>query len=577
MHKRKTWLLLALVVALVAVAGLAVACGSEEATTTTAAGETTTTAAPAGESTTTTAAAAETTTTAAAGGPADGGTLIYEIGNPSFIEPTQAFESEGVEIVQAMFDSLVQFDFITSELKPDVATSWEANEDASVWTFHLGDSMFSNGRAVTAADFKYAWERICNPVNESGISYHLSAIKGYDEMQAGTATELSGVKAVDDKTLEVTLSYPFGEFEYVVGHPSLAPLPKEEVEKDPAAFAQQPIGNGPFMMEEPWVADQYVKVVKNPDYPGTQPHVDGIEFKIFKDIETAYLEFQAGNVDFTQISSGNVQDALSTYGESDNGYTSNPGAQTLIGAETAIYYLLMNNEDELFKNPEVRKAVSLAINRQAICDVAYEGVRKPAGNFIPPGVVGYVEDAWPYSHYDVAAAKEHLAAAGYPDGQGFPTIKLSFNSGAGHEDVMALVQADLKAIGITAEFDTSDAPTYWDKAQNGEYQIGRSGWIADYPIIDNFVASNLISTSADNYARYKNTAVDDAIYAARQMTDVAARTKAYEDVVATIGEDCPVVPIDFYAHRRVGSERLHDFTYSPMGLSDFVSCWLETQ
>ncbi len=139
---------------------------------------------------------------------------------------------------------------------------------------------------------------------------------------------------------------------------------------------------------------------------------------------------------------------------------------------------------------------------------------------------------------------------------------------------MALVQADLKAIGITAEFDTSDAPTYWDKAQNGQYQIGRSGWIADYPIIDNFLASNLISTAADNYARYKNIAVDDAIYAARQMGDAAARTKAYEAVVATIGEDCPVVPITFYAHRRVGSERLHNFTYSPLGLSDFVSCWL---
>ena len=509
------------------------------------------------------------------GKPVEGGTLVYEIGNPSYIEPTQAFESEGVEIVQAVFDSLVQFDFITSEIKADVATSWEANADASVWTFHLGDSTFHNGRKVTAADFKYAWERICNPANESGISYHLSVVKGYDEMQAGTATELSGVKAIDDKTLEVSLSYPFGEFEYVVGHPCLCPIPKEEVEKDPAAYALKPIGNGPFMLSEPWVDNQYVKVVKFADYKGTKPHVDGIEFKIFADIETAYLEFQAGNVDFTQISSGNVQSAKTTYGVSDNGYTSNPGKQTLVGPETAIYYILLNNEKEPFNNPDVRRAFSLAINRQTICDIAYEGVRIPADSFIPPGIVGYVPGAFPYSKYDVEQAKQLLAKAGYPDGQGFPTIKLSFNSGAGHEDVMALVQADLKAIGITAEFDTSDAPTYWDKAQNGEYQIGRSGWIADYPIIDNFLASNLISTAADNYARYKNTAVDDAIYAARQLTDTAARTKAYEAVVATIGEDCPVAPITFYAHRRVGSDRLYNFTYSPMGLSDFVACWIK--
>jgi ABC-type transport system substrate-binding protein len=236
----------------------------------------------------------------------------------------------------------------------------------------------------------------------------------------------------------------------------------------------------------------------------------------------------------------------------------------------------MNNEVAPFDNPDVRRAFSLAINRQTICDIAYEGVRKPADNFVPPGVVGYVAGAWPYSVYDPDKAKEFLTKAGYPDGEGFPTIKLSFNSGAGHEDIMTLVQADLKAIGITAEFDASDAPTYWDKAQNGQYQIGRSGWIADYPIIDNFVYSNLVSTSADNYANYTNPAFDEAINAARQITDTDARIKKYEEAVAIAGEDCPVAPITFYAHSRVGSERLHNFVYSGMGLSDFVSCWLET-
>ncbi len=119
---------------------------------------------------------------------------------------------------------------------------------------------------------------------------------------------------------------------------------------------------------------------------------------------------------------------------------------------------------------------------------------------------------------------------------------------------MTLVQADLKAIGITAEFDTSDGPTYWDKAQNGNYQIGRSGWIADYPIIDNFVYSNLVSTSADNYAKYNNPKFDEAINAARQITDTDARIAKYEEVVTIAGEDCPVVPITFYAHSRVGSD-----------------------
>jgi oligopeptide transport system substrate-binding protein len=516
------------------------------------------------------------TTTVAGDKPVDGGTLVYELGSPSFIEPTQAFESEGVEIVQAVFDSLVQFDYLTNKLLPDVAETWEANDDATVWTFHLKKgTKFHNGREVVAGDFKYAWERICNPVNESGISYHLAAVKGYDEMQAGTATELSGVKVIDDYTLEVTLSYGYGDFEYVVGHPCLCPIPKEEVEKDPAAFALKPIGNGPFMLSEPWAADQYVKVVQFPDYAGTKPHIAGIDFKIFAEIETAYLEYQAGTIDFTQIPPGNVSAAKTSYGVSDNGYTSNPEKQVLLGPELAIYYILLNNTVAPFDNVDVRKAFSLAINRQTICDIAYEGVRKPADSFIPPGVAGYVAGAWPYSKYDVEAAKAALAKAGYPNGEGFPTIKLSFNSGAGHEDIMTLVQADLKAIGITAEFDASDGPTYWDKAQNGNYQIGRSGWIADYPIIDNFVYSNLVSTSADNYSKYNNPKFDEAINAARQITDTDARIKKYEEAVAIAGEDCPVIPITFYAHSRVGSTRLHNFTYSGMGLSDFVACWLE--
>ncbi len=145
------------------------------------------------------------------------------------------------------------------------------------------DAKFHNGRDVTAADFKYAWERICNPANESEISYHLSAVKGFDAMQDGTATELEGVKAIDDKTLEVTLDYAYGDFEFVVGHPALGPVPKEEVEKDPAAFAEMPIGNGPFKMAGPWQHDQLIQVVRFDDYSGEKAYLDGVDFKIFKD------------------------------------------------------------------------------------------------------------------------------------------------------------------------------------------------------------------------------------------------------------------------------------------------------
>jgi peptide/nickel transport system substrate-binding protein/oligopeptide transport system substrate-binding protein len=234
----------------------------------------------------------------------------------------------------------------------------------------------------------------------------------------------------------------------------------------------------------------------------------------------------------------------------------------------------LNNQDDLFKNADLRRAVSLAINRQTICDVVWDGLRKPASSIIPSGLPGYEENAWQYCRYDVEAAKEMLAMAGYPNGEGLPTIKLSFNSEAGDEDVMQLVQADLKNIGINTEFDISDGPTYFDKLVNGKCQIGRSVFGCDYPTIDNFLSTLFDSASGSNFDQYKNEAVDSAITAARQIAEDSERTEAFQAIVRTIGDDCPEIPIATPAHERVASSRVHNLTYSPMTYLDFVSCWI---
>lgn len=549
MNRKHAWMGLVLALVLVGVLLAIAACGGgEESTTTSAAGEQ----------------------------PVAGGTLNVYINEPVAIDPIDLEESEGTQVGQALFDSLATFDYLTMKVGPAAAESWDVNADATVWTFHLvKGAKFHDGSPVTAADFVYAWNRLCNPANKSNVSYHLSAVKGYDEVQAGTATELSGLKAVDDNTLEVTLSYPFADFEYVVAHPTLAPVPKAAVEKDPKAFSEAPVGNGPFMMVGSWQHDQGIQVKAFPDYYGKKPNIDGIDYKIFKDPETAFLEFKAGNLDWTQIPSGQVKATETEFGVSDDGYTGNPGKQVMLGSELSIYYLVLNTQDDLLKNADLRKAISLAINRQAIADTVYEGVRAPATSIIPPGIVGYEDGAFPYSKYDVAAAKEALKAAGYPDGQGLPEIVLSCNSGGGHEDVMALVQADLKAIGINVKTDFTEWAAYLKKLDDGTFQIGRLGWLADYPIIDNFIYPLFFSSSADNKSKFNDKAVDDAISAARKVTDENARIAAYQAIVKTVGEACPVVPIVAYKHHHVTSNRVHNLVYSPNGLLDFQSCWLE--
>ncbi|MHB8761167.1 MAG: peptide ABC transporter substrate-binding protein [Coriobacteriia bacterium] len=504
-----------------------------------------------------------------------GGTFNFRINEPAFIDPVNLQESEGTQVGQVLFDSLVAFDPITSEVIPAAAERWEANEDATVWTFYLVEgAKFHDGSGVTAEDFKYAWERICTPANESEISYHLAAVQGYDEMQDESATELSGVRVVDDYTLEVTLNYGFADFEYVAGHPALAPVPQAAVEADPDAFSEMPIGNGPFMMSEPWAHDQYIKVEKFADYYGDEPNIAAIEFKIIGDVDSAFLEFQAGNLDFTDIPTGQIQTAVDTYGESPDGYTVNPGEQVSLGAEQAIYYLLINNEDPALSDPKVRQALSLAIDRQDICDKVYEGTRVPASSIVPPGIVGHEEGAFQYSEYDVEAAKEALAEAGFPDGEGFPAITLEYNTGSNHQDVLALVQEDLAAIGITAELLGSEWAQYLDKLAAKDYQVGRLGWIADYPIMDNFLYPLFKSGSSDNFSFYANTEVDEMLDEARKTTDADERIALYQEVEKMVGDNATVIPMNYYRHTRVVSDRVNDGIYSPNGLFTFELVWL---
>jgi len=507
-----------------------------------------------------------------------GGTLAYYISQPAFIDPFDLQESEGTQVSSNLFDSLVDYDFVTGELVPAAAESWEISEDATVFTFKLREgAKFHNGDPVTAKDFKFGWERIVNPntaPDPSAISYHLGMVKGFDELLSGGAKELSGVVALDDLTLEVTLTQAYADFIFVCMHPALCPVPTGGAAADYKTYSRAPIGNGPFKIKGEWVDDQYIQVERFDDYYGEKPLLDAVDFKIYQSPENAFNDFQAGNLDFTQIPPGQISAAVAEYGESADGWTVQPGKQCLLGEESSTYYLVINNNDPVLKDKGIRTAISYAINRQAICDTVFDGTRAPADGIIPPGIAGFHEGAWDTAVYDVEKAKAALSAAGFEGGEGIPTIKLSFNTGGGHEDIMQLIQADLAAIGIKAELNALEWAAYLDALQAGQIQIGRLGWIADYPIADNFAYALFYSESGDNNSKYNNPAVDAKILEARQITDTDARVKAYQDIDKLIAADVPVVPVMFYKHSRVGSQRLNDFFFGPNMIADLPKAWL---
>lgn len=494
----------------------------------------------------------------------EGGTFKYYISDPVAIDHYNLQESEGTQVGHVLFDSLVEWDWDKGDVKAKAAESWEINDDNTVFTFHLKDAKFHNGDPVTSESFKRGWQRLVDTTmtTPGEIGYHLAPVVGYDEMAAGEATELTGLTCPDDKTFVVTLKEPMADFLAVCCHPGLAPAPQAAID-DAANYLLAPIGNGPFMMDGKWESGQYINVKRFDDYYGDKPALDAINFSIQKDPKTAYSELEAGNMDFCQIPTGRFAELTEKYGSSVDGYTISPSRQTLAGAEASVYYLTVNLEDETMANKDLRHAIGLAINRQNIVDTLFEGVREPADNVFPP-IIDKKGGSWEYAKYDPEAAKKIIDEKGLAG----TTIKLSYNSGGGHEDIMSCIQADLTAVGLNVEQDTKEWAAYLQGLNDGDFQMGRMGWIADYPTLDNFIFPNFYSTADNNYSRYNNPEVDAAIDDARKIADEDERKDAYRKINQMVADDMPIIPIMFYAHQHVASDRVNELYYNAQGIAD---------
>jgi len=521
-----------------------------------------------------------------------GGIFSMYINEPQFIDPYNAGESEGLHVVHATFVPLIYPNHQDpTVIEPGAALSWDINDDSTVFTFNLDpEGMFADGTPVTADDFVFAFSRIAytgtlntmtNEVSPSTIATQLSAVKGFEAAQAGDTDVLEGVVALDDHTLEITLENSFGDFIQNMMHAAMVPVPRDLVENGvpfdggTVAFGEMPVGNGPFMLSEPWAPGQFIRTERNPYFSGDPAYVDGIEFRIFTDIDAAFVDWQAGNLDLAQISSGQLQIMEDQFGVAGNdGYTANPGAQVINGAQAGIYKILFNTEAAPFDNPEIRRAVTLAVDREAINDVVWESSYQVATDVLPPGIPGYQEGAWEDSRFDPDAAREILAAAGYENGEGIEPIVLSTNSGAGHEPVMEIIQANLRDIGIEATLDGMEWATYLDALLDGNYQIGRLGWMASYPSTDYFLYELFYTGVDNNFSRFSNPEVDRMLMEARTIGDPDERADMYREINHLIQAENPIIPVAFYAHRMIASDRMNDLTISSLNNVDFRRLWI---
>ncbi len=483
-----------------------------------------------------------------------GGVFRIPIGEPSAIDPYNVRESEGTNVAKAIFEGLVTFDE-NEELKmrPGVATEWAPSADCTQWTFKLRQSQFSNGEAVTAQSFIRGWTRAADATSASQVAYHLSGIQGYDELHGNpqTATAFSGLSAPDPQTLVVNLSAADCEFDKKTLVPPFSPVPEAAGAADNQAYNEAPIGNGPFMIKPgtKWEHNQRISLVRSDTYHGTKPNLDGVEFLIFPAqgrLEAEYRAFTAGEADYARVPPSLFTQAKNTY---------EPQGSFLKKERFGINYILTNDVSGPMSNADARRAVSYAIDREAINEGVYQGSLTPASALVSPPFGDFHQDGVCVAcEYDVAKAKELAASGGLTPGT---RLRLLYNNDGGHEALVQAWKGQLEAnLGVVVELDGVPFAESLLKRDAGEFDIARASWGADYPTVENFLFPLLGTTSADNDSRYSNAEVDALIVKVRAESDDGERlkaAKAAEEIA--IGQDLAVIPTFYRTQYRVFDSR----------------------
>jgi peptide/nickel transport system substrate-binding protein/oligopeptide transport system substrate-binding protein len=481
-----------------------------------------------------------------------------EASDPSALDPALVDESIGGNIARYLFDGLVSYDSSSGEVKPAVAESWDFNDEATVITFHLRKGVnFTNGRAVNAQDFVYAWTRALDPATKSSMaSTILEPVKGAGELSNGETNKLAGVEAVDDSTLKVTLNYPQAEFVTFLGHPVCAPVPAEEAGRADQNYSEKPVGNGAFKLTE-WKKGESVLLERNDDYYGDKAKVGQVTVKFIPNPSTSIAELKAGNVDIVKIVPPGQTQAL----------RSDSSVKIYDGKVDALRFAGFNLTGAPWKdNDKLRQAINYAIDRDTIAGKVLQGQEAPADGIVPAGMKGHQNNAMPYT-YDPEKAKQLLADAGFPEGKGLPPLVLTYPNEGPAADVAQAMQAQLKAVGIPVEINGMEMGGFLDEMSTGKLSFFLISWVADYPSLDTFLYTLFHSANigAQNVFQYSNPDVDVLLDKARSTKDESKRTETYNEAERKILADAPLVPVAFSVDVMAVSPRVTKFVDTPLG------------
>ncbi len=466
-----------------------------------------------------------------------GGTLVRLWSDPPTLDPHLAGDTTSAGIIVEVFGGLATING-QLEVVPDLAESWDVSGGGLTYTFHLRDDIeFHDGRAVTAEDVKWSLERATDPATEAPtVSVFLGDIAGVNDKLEGNASNISGVKVIDQRTISITADAPKAYLLAKLSYPTSYVLDRNNLEGNDGWF-KQPNGTGPFLLDE-YIPGELIRLTANKNYHLGAPYVDDV-LHILSGGD-ALLMYENDEIHVTGVSLTSLDAILDPANPLSADVQRSPPS-------FSTYFMGLNALKPPFDDKNVRLALNYAIDRETISETLLRGLLVPANGVLPPGFPGYDPNLGGYE-YDAEKAKRLLSESKYGSNMDeFPDIVLSlpgsFGASVGPptEAILAMWQ---ETLGIEVEVQQTEWATYLQDQHEGRFQMyGGSGWVADYPDPENFLDVLLHSESVDNHTNYANPEVDRLLEQARTEQDQAKRFDLYNQAEKLIVADAPWVPL----------------------------------
>ena len=501
--------------------------------------------------------------------------------NPETLDPALNSAVDGGNTVITVFETLLIINE-NNEAVPGQAESWTTSEDGLTWTFTMRDGLkWSDGSELNAKDFEYSFKRMADPDTAAPYAETcLGMIDGFEEAAGfpdkdGNPTvepnlDALNVKASDDgKTLTIVLGYPCSYFDKIAAFAAMSPVQKATVEANGDAWCTSPdtyVCNGPYMITE-WTPSERIVLTKNPNYVGGWDNSkivsDSITLLLLEDSSASYAAYNSGEAVLIKDVPTDEIPSLTKAEDGGDFYV-----DTILGT----YYVSLNLKRDAFQDVKVRKALNLAIDRDYVANTIMQGTYTTADSIVGPGIVdenGYFHDNGnaPYISADyeanLAEAKKLLEEAGYPNGEGFPTIEYSCNDAGYHVPLAEYLQQAWGDLGITLTISKMEWSSFTAARRAGEYDVARNGWVMDYNDPSNML-DLFCSGNGNNDGKYSNPDFDAAIDASR-VADSAEHFAQLHKAEDILMEDMGCLPIAYYNDYWLQSSSLKGTWHSPYG------------